>query len=165
MSVLQDIAAIQIKSEAAHRELRKTQQLLRQLERQLAKAHMSRKEAGSTSQRLQVAFHLAIASAVLPCPLQISSHAMSVSGFTAGVQQVVVQSCLVDSVVARNLTFRCIAGVATPQGQLGEAAENRQARAQCLGSHIATAWLSWQAEQKQPCSPGFQPWAAAEGAS
>lgn len=105
MSVLQDIAAIQIKSEAAHRDLRETQQLLRQLERQLAKAHMSRKEAGSTSQRLQVAFHLTIASAVLPRPLQISSHAMLVSGFTAGVQQVVVQSCLVDSVVARNLTF------------------------------------------------------------
>lgn len=53
--VLQEIAAIQTKCEAAQTELRKTQQLLRQSERQLTKAYMNRKESGSTSQHLQVA--------------------------------------------------------------------------------------------------------------
>ena len=92
MSVLQETAAIQTKCEAAQRELRKTQQLLRQLERQLAKAHMSRKESGSTSQHLQVAFNLTLASADL---LQISSHTCLVSRLTRGLQNIILQSCSV----------------------------------------------------------------------
>lgn len=51
---MQEVAALQRQWEAAQKELKKTQQLLRQLERQLAKAHMTRKESASSSQQLQV---------------------------------------------------------------------------------------------------------------
>ena len=97
--VLQEAAAIQTKCEAAQRELRKTQQMLRQLERQLAKAYMSRKESDSTSQHLQVTFQITVAPVVSQCLLQISSHAMMVFRYFAGLQQVVVQSCPVKSAV------------------------------------------------------------------
>lgn len=58
--VWQEVAVIEAKCEAGQRELRRTQQLLRQLERQLAKTHMSRKESANTTQQLQVAFHLTV---------------------------------------------------------------------------------------------------------
>lgn len=51
---VQEVAALQRHWAAAQKELKKTQQLLRQLERQLAKAHMTRKESASSSQQLQV---------------------------------------------------------------------------------------------------------------
>ena len=45
---------MQHKVSSSQQEVRKTQQLLRQLERQLAKIHKSRKDAASASQRMQV---------------------------------------------------------------------------------------------------------------
>ena len=56
--VWQEVAAVEAKCGAGQKELRRTQQLLRQLERQLAKSHMTRKESANTSQQLQVAFKL-----------------------------------------------------------------------------------------------------------
>lgn len=56
--VWQEVAAIEAKCEATQKELRRSQQLLRQLERQLAKTHMTRKESANISQQLQVAFKL-----------------------------------------------------------------------------------------------------------
>ena len=54
LSMQQEVGSMQKELDAAQREFRKTQQLLRQLERQLAKAHMTRKESTSVSQQLQV---------------------------------------------------------------------------------------------------------------
>ena len=51
---VQEVAALQTQLQAAQKELKKTQQLLRQLERQLTKTHMTRKESASASQQLQV---------------------------------------------------------------------------------------------------------------
>lgn len=51
---LQVMGTMQLELSGSRNELRKTQQLLRQLERQLAKSHMSRKEAATASQQMQV---------------------------------------------------------------------------------------------------------------
>lgn len=47
------MGTMQLELGGSQKELRKTQQLLRQLERQLAKSHMSRKEAATASQQMQ----------------------------------------------------------------------------------------------------------------
>ena len=51
---LQEKSTLQKEREATQKELRKTQQLLRQLERQLAKAHMTRKDSANAMKQLQV---------------------------------------------------------------------------------------------------------------
>ena len=66
---MQERSALQKEREAAQMELRKTQQLLRQLERQLAKAHMTRKDSANALNQLQVSFIL------LPQNLAPSAHA------------------------------------------------------------------------------------------
>lgn len=53
-SCLQEMVAVQTELDASQRDLRKAQQLLRQLERQLAKSHVSRKDSATISQQMQV---------------------------------------------------------------------------------------------------------------
>lgn len=51
---MQDVGIKQHELNINQRELRKAQQLLRQLERQLAKSHMSRKDSAVTLKQIQV---------------------------------------------------------------------------------------------------------------
>lgn len=56
---MQELVVVQSELKDQERDCRKAQQLLRQLERQLAKGHMSRKDAAAASQQLQVTHWLA----------------------------------------------------------------------------------------------------------
>ena len=55
---MQELAAMQQDLQLSQTDCRRSQQLLRQLERQLAKGHMSRKDATAASQQLQVRYNL-----------------------------------------------------------------------------------------------------------
>ena len=62
--MIQEIAKLQKDQEAAQKEMKKSQLMLRQLERQFAKAHLTRKESVSALQQLQV-WHSATMSSFL----------------------------------------------------------------------------------------------------
>ena len=78
----QEMASAQSNLQTCQRECKKSQQLLRQLERQLAKGHMSRKDAAAASQQLQVRRNVNSAHAhasVRQCRSFVHMHALNTS--------------------------------------------------------------------------------------